>query len=51
MPSQWPCGNRRQTDAEIHVVFTQQTNQRSGNRLPDAGVATAGIPCCSTRKL
>jgi len=30
-------------------VFTQQTSQRSGNRLPDTGVAMAGIPCYSTR--
>ena len=30
--------------------MNSKTNRRSGNRLPGTGVATAGIPCCSTRK-
>ena len=29
--------------------LNSKTNQRSGNRLPDAGLATARIPCCSIR--
>jgi len=42
-------GYRRQTNAEIHIALSLQTNRRSGNRLPGTGVATAGIFCCFTK--
>jgi len=33
----------------LGMLLNPQTHRRSGNRRPGTGVATAGIPCCSTR--